>query len=209
MPKVPLPPKVQQAEQDVAANEYNSEAWRLLFDHAQGQPIEYARTVYERFLKVFPTAVRPATTPACERHARDLALTHAHTHTHARFVLQGRYWKFYAEHEERSGQHDRVADVLKRALVSTVNVDVFKFYVDYTRRTKLESLPPGAPAAQRTAARKLVADAYEVALEKVGLSLSSHELWESYLAFVSDAPVSGARRRSCPCRALIGARAFN
>lgn len=180
VPQIPLPPPIQKAEEAVAADKYDAEAWRLIFDHAQSKPIEYARTVYERFMEVFPTA--------------------------------GRYWKYYADHEERSGFPERTTEVLKRALVHTVNVDVWKFYVDFTARQKQAQLKASASPSEVEEARKEIQDAYKLALDNVGLALASFPLWDAYIKFLTEAPVRwcsggmhGLRSESCGVCAGVGA----
>jgi len=94
----------------------------------------------------------------------------------------------YATFEENHNNHDEAAAVLKRALAHTVNVDVWKYYVEYTIR---QSGLKGARTAEKLkSARAAVSSAYELALDKVGTGMSSGPLWAAYISFVAEAPVS-------------------
>ncbi|EGG15959.1 cleavage stimulation factor subunit 3 [Cavenderia fasciculata] len=49
---------IDQLEARITSDKYDTEAWTLLLNEVQSQPINIARDIYERFLAVFPTAGR-------------------------------------------------------------------------------------------------------------------------------------------------------
>lgn len=51
------------AEQRLQADVYDVDAWNLLLSVADKLQLEEGRQLYERYLTVFPTAVRPAALP--------------------------------------------------------------------------------------------------------------------------------------------------
>lgn len=102
--------------------------------------------------------------------------------THDVLPRQARFWKFYAEHHERAGNVEAVGAVLKRALVASAGVDLWRYYVSFTQRTKL---PTGgeADSMQMQAARKQVVDAYEYAIDNVGNAINAQGLYKDFVEF--------------------------
>ncbi|XP_062507922.1 cleavage stimulation factor subunit 3-like isoform X2 [Corticium candelabrum] len=99
-----------------------------------------------------------------------------------RFPTSGRYWRIYIEHEMRSRNYDRVEQLFQRSLLKVLSLDLCKTYLDYVRETK-GTLPTF---------RDKMTQAYEFALEKVGLDFTSIAIWMDYIMFLRSGEVSGS-----------------
>jgi hypothetical protein len=79
-----LPERVESAEKEVAANCWDTDAWMVLFQHAQAIGIPRSRPILNRFLTTFPTAVIFLSFLSFSSHFSS---------------FQARYWKYYIEQE--------------------------------------------------------------------------------------------------------------
>ncbi len=70
--------------------------------------------------------------------------------------------------------------------IKCTNIDLWVFYLNFTRALKLNVLEQEhvSNLLEITKARKVVVDAYEVAIQRVGYGLDSNVIWTSYLAFL-------------------------
>eukprot|EP01133_Synstelium_polycarpum_P004417 gene4417-5174_t len=134
--------QIDQLEARITADKYDTEAWTLLLNEVQSQPIAIARDIYERFLTVFPTA--------------------------------GRYWKLYVEQEMASKNYDMVEKIFLRSLRNVRNVELWKTYITYIRQVKGDSN------------KEEVVKAFELALEYIGMDISSTPVWLDYLSFLKE-----------------------
>jgi len=90
------------------------------------------------------------------------------------FPTSGRYWKLYAEHELAFGNFDKVDQIFGRCLLKVPNIDLWKSYVNYIQSTK-QNEPNG---------KEQILQAYEFALEKMGMDISANQIWSDYLSFL-------------------------
>ncbi|KAK0417140.1 hypothetical protein QR680_012850 [Steinernema hermaphroditum] len=99
----------------------------------------------------------------------------------SQFPNAGRYWKAYIEHEMRSKNFENVEALFGKCLVSVLNIDLWKCYLHYVRETKgrLQSF------------REKMAQAYDFAIEKVGMDLHASSLYTDYVAFLRSVPAVG------------------
>ncbi|KAG1707219.1 hypothetical protein DVH05_026413 [Phytophthora capsici] len=149
-------PKFKRCLAAVEKDQWNADAWIALMNEVQLLPIDEAREHYEAFLKQFPTS--------------------------------GRWWKLYAEHELKEKQYDRVQEIIKKSLMQLrcPNVDLWRFYLDFTKVVKLDVAVDSKDVAAIATARQLMVDAFELAIERVGGSIHAAPVWQMYLAFVQE-----------------------
>ncbi|EGZ26451.1 hypothetical protein PHYSODRAFT_327351 [Phytophthora sojae] len=149
-------PKFKRCVAAVEKDAWNADAWIALMNEVQLLPVAEAREHYEAFLKLFPTS--------------------------------GRWWKLYAEHELREKQYDRVQEIIKKSLMQLrcPNVDLWRFYLDFTKVVKLDVAVDSKEAAAIATARQLMVDAFELAIERVGGSIHAAPIWQMYLTFVQE-----------------------
>ncbi|VDN53119.1 unnamed protein product [Dracunculus medinensis] len=97
------------------------------------------------------------------------------------FTNSGRYWKAYIDHELRGKNYENVEKLFGRCLIHILNIDLWKCYVFYVRETK----------GHLSSFREKMAQAYEFALDKVGLDMHSYSIYSDYISFLKSAPTVG------------------
>ncbi|OQR93535.1 hypothetical protein ACHHYP_02451 [Achlya hypogyna] len=141
----------------VQSSPWNAHAWQSIMNEVQKLPsVDDARPYYELFLERFPTS--------------------------------GYWWKAYAEHELRAGQYDKVRNVFSAALLERKlpYVDLWAMYLSFLKSSKVDPISSAHPIEEQQAARKLMLEAYELALECVGQSIHSIGIWQSYISFLRE-----------------------
>lgn len=113
-----------------------------------------------------------------------------------RFPGSARHWIMYIEFEERQKALDRVEQIFTRCLRSVVSLELWKFYLNFIRRTHsvAASAPPAglvgvmdpAQLLQHIEARKVILQAFELVLSNVGLDKEAGGLWHDYLTFLAE-----------------------
>ncbi|KAL7998552.1 putative 43kDa postsynaptic protein [Plasmopara halstedii] len=149
-------PKFKRCLAAVGNDQWNTDAWIALMNEVQLLPIVEAREHYEAFLMQFPTS--------------------------------GRWWKFYAEHELREKHYERVQEIIKKSLMQLrcPNVDLWRFYLDFTKVVKLDVAVDSKDSIAINTARQLMVDAFELAIERVGGAIDAAPIWQMYLNFVQE-----------------------
>lgn len=99
-----------------------------------------------------------------------------------RFPTCGRYWRLYIEAEMKTKNFDKIEQLFQRCLMKVLDVDLWKSYLHYVKETK-GSLP---------SFREKMTQAFEFALDKVGLDYNSYQIWSDYIAFLKAGEVSGS-----------------
>jgi len=97
------------------------------------------------------------------------------------FPNAGKYWKIYIEHELRSKNFENVEALFGRCLVNVLNIELWKCYLFYLKETR-GHLPTF---------REKMAQAYDFALEKVGLDMNAQSIYVDYVAFLKAVPAVG------------------
>lgn len=100
----------------------------------------------------------------------------------SQFPTAGRYWKIYIEHEMKSRNYEKVEKLFQRCLMKVLNIDLWKTYLNYIKDTK-GSLP---------SYREKMAQAYDFALEKIGMDIMSYQIWVDYINFLKAVEAVGS-----------------
>lgn len=98
------------------------------------------------------------------------------------FPTTARYWKIYIEQEIKARNFERVEKLFQRCLIKILNIDLWKLYLTYVKETK---------AGLSTHKEKL-AQAYDFALEKIGMDLHSFSIWQDYITFLKSVEAVGS-----------------
>ncbi|XP_071113458.1 cleavage stimulation factor subunit 3-like [Haliotis cracherodii] len=98
------------------------------------------------------------------------------------FPNAGKYWKIYIEQELKLKNYERVEKLFQRCLIKVLNIDLWKLYLNYIKETK-GSLP---------SYREKMAQAYDFALEKIGMDIMSYQIWTDYIAFLKSVEAVGS-----------------
>lgn len=97
------------------------------------------------------------------------------------FPSNGRFWKAYIEHEMRMRNYEKVEKLFQRCLIKVLSIDLWKVYLQYVKETK-SSLP---------SFKEKMAQAYDFALDKMGLDVQSNALWNDYINFLKGVEAVG------------------
>lgn len=98
------------------------------------------------------------------------------------FPTAGKYWKLYIDQEMKAKNFDRVEKLFQRCLIKILHLDLWKTYLSYVKETK-QAL---------TSFREKMIQAYEFAVEKIGLDYSSYPIWCEYINFLKAGEAQGA-----------------
>ncbi|CAF3545443.1 unnamed protein product [Adineta steineri] len=90
------------------------------------------------------------------------------------FPTCGKFWKIYVESETRGRNYENVEKIFQQCLTKVLNIDLWKCYLNYVRDTK-NILP--------TFREKMI-QAYDFALEKIGMDIYSYTIWNDYVNFL-------------------------
>lgn len=93
----------------------------------------------------------------------------------------GRFWKIYIEHELKYRNFERAEKLFQRSLIKVLNVDLWKCYLNYVRDIK----------SKMTNYKEKTAQAYDFALDKIGLDVMSYNIWVDYINFLKSVEASG------------------
>ncbi|XP_057314296.1 cleavage stimulation factor subunit 3-like [Hydractinia symbiolongicarpus] len=98
------------------------------------------------------------------------------------FPTAGKYWKLYIDQEMKYKNFDRVEKLFQRCLIKILNMDLWKTYLSYVKETK-----------QALASfREKMIQAYEFAIDKIGLDQHSYPVWCEYINFLKAGEAQGA-----------------
>ncbi|KAI3377834.1 hypothetical protein L3Q82_008973 [Scortum barcoo] len=171
-----IPEKVKKAEKKLEENPYDLDAWSILIREAQNQPIDKARKTYERLVTQFPSS--------------------------------GRFWKLFIEAERRTVEltlhlhsylqikaknYDKVEKLFQRCLMKVLHIDLWKCYLSYVRETK-GKLP---------SYKEKMAQAYDFALDKIGMEIMSYQIWVDYINFLKGVEAVGSYAENQRITALL------
>ncbi|GAO46479.1 hypothetical protein G7K_0710-t1 [Saitoella complicata NRRL Y-17804] len=101
--------------------------------------------------------------------------------TYERFLklypLAGPMWISYLKMELAQDDHVRAQTIFTKCLRSVLDLDLWRFYLDYIRRVN-NVLTGGAQA------RMIISQAYEFVLSNIGMDYESGPIWKDYLDFI-------------------------
>uniref|UniRef100_H2YS46 Suppressor of forked domain-containing protein n=1 Tax=Ciona savignyi TaxID=51511 RepID=H2YS46_CIOSA len=98
------------------------------------------------------------------------------------FPTTGRYWRIYIEQEMKSRNYEKVEKLFQRCLMRVLSIDLWKCYLSYVRETK----------SGLSSYREKMAQAYDFALEKIGMDIMSYQIWADYVAFLKGVEAVGS-----------------
>ncbi|XP_072164826.1 cleavage stimulation factor subunit 3-like [Diadema setosum] len=98
------------------------------------------------------------------------------------FTNSGRYWKTYVEQEMKSKNYERVEKLFQRCLMKVMNIDLWKCYLSYVKETK----------GSLSSYREKMAQAYDFALDKMGMDIFSYPIWNDYIQFLKGVEAVGS-----------------
>ncbi|XP_005107016.1 cleavage stimulation factor subunit 3 [Aplysia californica] len=98
------------------------------------------------------------------------------------FPNAGKYWKIYIEHELKLKNFERVEKLFQRCLIKVLNIDLWRLYLNYIKETK--GILPSY--------REKMAQAYDFALEKIGMDILSYQIWAEYISFLKSVEAVGS-----------------
>ncbi|KAK7107878.1 cleavage stimulation factor subunit 3-like [Littorina saxatilis] len=98
------------------------------------------------------------------------------------FPNAGKYWKLYIEQELKAKNYERVEKLFQRCLIKVLNIDLWKLYLNYIKETK----------GKLASYREKMAQAYDFALEKIGMDIMSYQIWVDYINFLKSVEAVGS-----------------
>ncbi|XP_065168687.1 protein suppressor of forked isoform X1 [Atheta coriaria] len=98
------------------------------------------------------------------------------------FPSASRYWKIYIEHEMKSRNYEKVEKLFQRCLMKILNIELWKLYLLYVKETKA-TLPTY---------KEKMAQAYDFALDKIGMDIHSYVIWNDYVNFLKAVDAVGS-----------------
>ncbi|KAK7151464.1 hypothetical protein R3I94_007951 [Phoxinus phoxinus] len=100
----------------------------------------------------------------------------------AQFPSSGRFWKLFIEAEIKAKNYDKVEKLFQRCLMKVLHIDLWKCYLSYVRETK-GKLP---------SYKEKMAQAYDFALDKIGMEIMSYQIWVDYINFLKGVEAVGS-----------------
>ncbi|KAG7295482.1 hypothetical protein JYU34_021678 [Plutella xylostella] len=98
------------------------------------------------------------------------------------FPTTGRYWKIYIEQEMKQRHFERVEKLFQRCLMKILNIELWRLYLNYVKETKC-MLPTY---------KEKMAQAYDFALEKIGMDIHAYPIWNDYVTFLKSVDAVGS-----------------
>ncbi|XP_063836626.1 protein suppressor of forked [Ostrinia nubilalis] len=98
------------------------------------------------------------------------------------FPTTGRFWKIYIEQEMKARNFEKVEKLFQRCLMKILNIELWRLYLNYVKETKC-MLPTY---------KEKMAQAYDFALDKIGLDIHAYPIWNDYVTFLKSVDAVGS-----------------
>ncbi|KAK0086162.1 hypothetical protein PV325_003667 [Microctonus aethiopoides] len=98
------------------------------------------------------------------------------------FPSAGRYWKIYIEQEMKMRNFEKVEKLFQRCLMKILNIELWKLYLSYVKETK----------ASLATYKEKMAQAYDFALDNIGMDIHSYSIWNDYVTFLKSVEAVGS-----------------
>ena len=98
------------------------------------------------------------------------------------FPTSGKFWKAYIEHESKYRNYEKVEKLFQRSLMKVLSIDLWKTYLQYVKETK----------AKLPTYKEKMAQAYDFALDKMGMDIASYSIWDDYVKFLKSVDAVGS-----------------
>lgn len=146
------------------------DAWlNLIGEHRKRGKLEDARKAYERFLGVFPSCV-------------SIVINLSVNGKSSNFFLKAEQWVAYAQMENEAQNRNALEEIFHKTLLQIPNIQLWSMYLDHIRRHNNTTTDTSG------AARQIIHQAYDLALQHVGLDKESGRLWQDYVQFIKSGP---------------------
>lgn len=146
------------------------DAWlNLIGEHRKRGKLEDARKAYERFLGVFPSCV-------------SIVIILPVNEKSSNFFLKAEQWVAYAQMENEAQNRTALEKIFHNTLLQIPNIQLWTMYLDHIRRHNNTTTDTSG------AARQIIHQAYDLALQHVGLDKESGRLWQDYVQFIKSGP---------------------
>ncbi|KAF7493188.1 Cleavage stimulation factor subunit 3 [Sarcoptes scabiei] len=99
-----------------------------------------------------------------------------------RFPTSGRFWKLSIEYEIKQKNYERVEKLFQKCLVKVLNIDLWKSYLNYIKEVK----------SHLTSFREKMGQAFDFALEKMGIDINSYSIYNDYVQFLKSVDAKGS-----------------
>lgn len=93
------------------------------------------------------------------------------------FKFDAAQWNKYIKYELSRGEKEKAEALFQKCFAITENVDLCRLYVDYVR--SVTDMITGGDKARAT-----IIQAFEFAIDKVGIDVQSGSLWQDYINFI-------------------------
>lgn len=90
------------------------------------------------------------------------------------FPTCGRFWKIYIEQELKSKNYNLAEALFERSLKNILHIDLWKCYLIYLKESRINHRD----------FNKIMTNAYDLALDKIGLDVMSYSIWLDYINFL-------------------------
>ena len=84
--------------------------------------------------------------------------------------------------ENEAGNRDEMEKIFSRTLMGIPNLQLWSMYIDHVRRHHNTTTDASGEA------RQVIHQAYDFALQRVGLDKESGKLWQDYVQFIRSGP---------------------